>query len=116
MRADVALPGLPTQGLGMGSMGGTYGGGPLACATACATLDVIQEEDLLGNAAARGTQLVAVRALMSFPYWKCTMHACTRAATSSSRCVAACMRAYIASSHRKSGDAYACMHAHTCVL
>lgn len=46
----------------MGSMGGTYGGGPLACATACATLDVIQEENLLGNAAARGNQLVAVRA------------------------------------------------------
>ncbi len=37
------------------------GAAPLACATACATLDVIKEEKLLDNATARGQQLVKVR-------------------------------------------------------
>ena len=50
------------QGLASGTMGGTYGAGPLAAAAACATLDVIRDEDLLGNAERRGRQLVAVRA------------------------------------------------------
>ncbi len=36
------------------------GAGPLACATACATLDVIKEEKLLDNATARGAQLASV--------------------------------------------------------
>ena len=44
-----------------GTLGGTYGGGPLACAAAVATLDVIEGEGLLQNAEARGRQLVAVR-------------------------------------------------------
>ena len=51
----------------MGAMGGTYGGGPLACATANATIDVIREEDLLGNATQRGNQLVAVRGATHAP-------------------------------------------------
>ncbi|MGD6748442.1 aspartate aminotransferase family protein [Streptomyces sp. BH106] len=42
-----------------GSQGGTYGGNAVACAAAIATLDVIQEEKLVENAAERGRQLFA---------------------------------------------------------
>ena len=42
-----------------GSHGGTYGGNPLACAAAAATVRVIREEDLLQNALAMGEQLTA---------------------------------------------------------
>ncbi|CAL5226943.1 g9827 [Coccomyxa viridis] len=45
------------DGLALGTMGGTYGAAPLACATANATLDVIVEENLLENATQRGLQL-----------------------------------------------------------
>lgn len=41
----------------MGSQGGTYGGNAVACAAALATLDVIRDEGLVENAAARGEQL-----------------------------------------------------------
>jgi 4-aminobutyrate aminotransferase len=41
-----------------GSQGGTYGGNAVSCAAALATLDVIQEEGLVENAAARGRQLL----------------------------------------------------------
>ncbi|MGC5627652.1 aspartate aminotransferase family protein [Georgenia sp. Z1344] len=41
-----------------GSQGGTYGGNAVACAAAVATLDVIQDEGLVANAAERGTQLL----------------------------------------------------------
>lgn len=41
-----------------GSHGGTYGGGPLACAAAIATIETMREERLDENAAARGAQLV----------------------------------------------------------
>ena len=41
-----------------GSQGGTYGGNAVSCAAAAATLGVIQDEDLVANAAARGTQLL----------------------------------------------------------
>jgi 4-aminobutyrate aminotransferase len=40
-----------------GSQGGTYGGNAVACAAALATLDVIQEERLVENAATMGTRL-----------------------------------------------------------
>lgn len=40
-----------------GSQGGTYGGNIVACAAALATLDVIQDEGLVANAADRGEQL-----------------------------------------------------------
>ena len=40
-----------------GSQGGTYGANAVACAAAIATLDVIQEEKLVENAAVRGAQL-----------------------------------------------------------
>lgn len=42
-----------------GSHGGTYGGGPLACAAAIATVKAIAEEGLVENARLRGEQLVA---------------------------------------------------------
>src|SRR5699024_6872840 len=40
-----------------GSQGGTYGANAVACAAALATLDVIEDEKLVDNAAERGTQL-----------------------------------------------------------
>ncbi|MBB5908953.1 aspartate aminotransferase family protein [Actinoalloteichus hymeniacidonis] len=42
-----------------GSQGGTYGGNAVACAAAIATLEVIQEEGLVANAATTGEQLLA---------------------------------------------------------
>ncbi|MEV0365223.1 aspartate aminotransferase family protein [Nocardia fusca] len=42
-----------------GSQGGTYGGNAVACAAALATLDVIESEGLVENAAVRGEQLLA---------------------------------------------------------
>ena len=41
-----------------GAHGGTYGGNVVACAAALATLDVIERESLVANAAARGQQLL----------------------------------------------------------
>ncbi len=41
-----------------GAHGGTYGGNVVACAAANATLDVIEEEGLVQNAAERGQQLL----------------------------------------------------------
>ncbi|MCI0583287.1 MAG: aspartate aminotransferase family protein [Chloroflexi bacterium] len=43
--------------LAPGTHGGTYGGNVVACAAALATLDVIEDEDLIANARARGAQL-----------------------------------------------------------
>jgi 4-aminobutyrate aminotransferase len=40
-----------------GSQGGTYGGNAVACAAALATLEVIQEENLVENARLKGAQL-----------------------------------------------------------
>ncbi|MFI0541579.1 aspartate aminotransferase family protein [Streptomyces sp. WSLK1-3] len=40
-----------------GSQGGTYGGNAVACAAALATLDVVEEEGLVANAAAMGARL-----------------------------------------------------------
>jgi len=45
--------------LGPGSHGGTYGGNAVACAAAVATLDVIESEGLLANAARQGERLLA---------------------------------------------------------
>lgn len=42
-----------------GSHGGTYGGGPLACAAAIATIETMKAESLDRNAAERGAQLLA---------------------------------------------------------
>jgi 4-aminobutyrate aminotransferase len=47
-----------------GTHGGTYGGNVVACAAANATLDVIEDEGLVANAAERGAQFLAgLRAL-----------------------------------------------------
>ena len=42
----------------LNSFGGTYGGNAVACAAAIATLEVIESEGLLQNAAARGEQFI----------------------------------------------------------
>jgi 4-aminobutyrate aminotransferase len=42
-----------------GSHGGTYGGNPIGCAAALATLDVIAEDGFLENVSVRGRQLAA---------------------------------------------------------
>jgi len=42
-----------------GAHGNTFGGGPVVCAAASATLDVLLEEGLVENAASRGRQLLA---------------------------------------------------------
>ena len=44
---------------GPGAHGGTYGGNAVACAAAVATLDVIESEGLLANAARQGERLLA---------------------------------------------------------
>jgi 4-aminobutyrate aminotransferase len=41
-----------------GSHGGTYGGNPVACAAALATIDILTEDGFLANVRARGAQLV----------------------------------------------------------
>ncbi|MBI3762186.1 MAG: aminotransferase class III-fold pyridoxal phosphate-dependent enzyme [Chloroflexi bacterium] len=53
-----------------GAHGTTFGGNPVSCAAALATLDVIESERLVENAAARGEQLqVGLRALGSdYPF------------------------------------------------
>ena len=43
---------------GAGAHGSTYGGSPVPCAAGLATLDVIESEDLLGNASAQGSFLL----------------------------------------------------------
>ncbi|MCD9625311.1 aspartate aminotransferase family protein [Rhabdothermincola salaria] len=63
LSAIVASPELMAAGA-PGSQGGTYGGNPVACAAAVATLDVVADEDLVANSATQGERLVAgVRAL-----------------------------------------------------
>jgi 4-aminobutyrate aminotransferase/(S)-3-amino-2-methylpropionate transaminase len=42
-----------------GGLGGTYGGNPLACASALAVLDIFENEDLVARAAAIGDQIRA---------------------------------------------------------
>jgi 4-aminobutyrate aminotransferase-like enzyme len=42
-----------------GSMGGTFGGNIVACAAANATIEVMKDEDLLGNAARQGDKLMS---------------------------------------------------------
>lgn len=47
------------------TVGGTFGGNALGCAIATSVIDTIQEENLLQNAAERGSQLAQVN--MSTP-------------------------------------------------
>ncbi|HEV7862862.1 MAG TPA: aminotransferase class III-fold pyridoxal phosphate-dependent enzyme, partial [Acidimicrobiia bacterium] len=48
-----------------GSHGGTYGGNPVGCAAALATLDVITDEGFLDGVVARGHQLATALAEMA---------------------------------------------------
>jgi LysW-gamma-L-lysine/LysW-L-ornithine aminotransferase len=52
------LIGHNVKNLTPGVHGSTFGGNPLSCAAANAALDVIKEEDLLGQAAEKGTYLM----------------------------------------------------------
>jgi 4-aminobutyrate aminotransferase len=53
----IAAPGEVMSRAWPGSQGGTYGGNAVACAAALATLDVIRDEGLVGNAAEMGMRL-----------------------------------------------------------
>ncbi len=58
------------HGVGVGDLGSTFGGGPVACAAALATLAVISDEDLAGNAARVGAHIAAgARALGAKKVW-----------------------------------------------
>ena len=46
-----------TASIGVGDLGSTFGGGPVACAAALATLDVIEREGLIENAVRVGARL-----------------------------------------------------------
>ncbi|WP_395104960.1 aspartate aminotransferase family protein [Actinomadura sp. SCN-SB] len=53
----IAAPAALMEKAWPGSQGGTYGGNAVACAAALATLDVIQDEGLVDNAAEMGARL-----------------------------------------------------------
>jgi acetylornithine/succinyldiaminopimelate/putrescine aminotransferase len=55
--ASVTVGDFLADGITIGDLGSTFGGGPLACAAGLATLDVIEREDLAANAARVGQQL-----------------------------------------------------------
>jgi len=58
------------QGVGVGDLGSTFGGGPVACAAALATLAVLADEDLAANAARVGARIGAgARALGARHVW-----------------------------------------------
>jgi acetylornithine/N-succinyldiaminopimelate aminotransferase len=46
-----------TAGIALGDLGSTFGGGPVVCAAALATLDVIEREGLIANAVRIGRRL-----------------------------------------------------------
>jgi 4-aminobutyrate aminotransferase len=54
----IAAPAATMEKAWPGSQGGTYGGNAVACAAAIATLDVIQSENLVENAATQGRRLI----------------------------------------------------------
>ena len=54
--AVVATPAI-TASIGIGDLGSTFGGGPVPCAAALATLDVIEREGLVENAVRVGERL-----------------------------------------------------------
>lgn len=56
--SGIAAPSSLMEKVWPGSQGGTYGANAVACAAAVATLDVIQDEKLVENAAERGDQLI----------------------------------------------------------
>jgi 4-aminobutyrate aminotransferase len=56
--SGIAAPGVFTEKWMVGTHGGTYGGNPVGCAAAEATVRVLLEEKLVENAARRGAQLM----------------------------------------------------------
>ena len=56
--SGIAAPRQLTEKWMVGTHGGTYGGNPIGCAAAAATIQVLLEEKLVENAAERGTQLM----------------------------------------------------------
>jgi 4-aminobutyrate aminotransferase len=56
--SGIAAPHELTEKWMVGTHGGTYGGNPIGCAAAEATIRVLLEEKLVENAAERGTQLM----------------------------------------------------------
>ena len=62
------------QKLKPGSIGGTYSGNTLGCAAACATIDAIKDEDMLGNATQRGKELVEVYPLQLESRGPCVLY------------------------------------------
>jgi acetylornithine/succinyldiaminopimelate/putrescine aminotransferase len=54
--AVIATPTV-TASIGIGDLGSTFGGGPVPCAAALATIDVIEREGLIENAVRVGAQL-----------------------------------------------------------
>lgn len=54
----IAAPQALTNKWTTGTHGGTYGGNPMGCAAATATIRVLQDEKLIENAAQRGQQLM----------------------------------------------------------
>lgn len=56
--SGIAAPGAFTEKWMVGTHGGTYGGNPVGCAAAEATVRVLLEENLVENAARRGAQLM----------------------------------------------------------
>ena len=54
--AVIARPAV-TASIGVGDLGSTFGGGPVACAAALATIDVIEREGLIENAVRVGARL-----------------------------------------------------------
>ena len=55
--AAVLVGSFLSEGLAIGDLGSTFGGGPVPCAAALATLDVIERDDLIGNATRVGARL-----------------------------------------------------------
>jgi acetylornithine/succinyldiaminopimelate/putrescine aminotransferase len=56
-----------TSDLHIGDLGSTFGGGPIACAAALATLQVIDDESLLENVATVSTYLKAGAGKLRLP-------------------------------------------------
>jgi acetylornithine/succinyldiaminopimelate/putrescine aminotransferase len=64
--AVVVTPWL-AEGLRIGDLGSTFGGGPVVCAAALANLDVIDEEGLMQNVLMVGTRIRAGAAALGIP-------------------------------------------------
>ncbi|HUF90096.1 MAG TPA: aminotransferase class III-fold pyridoxal phosphate-dependent enzyme [Gemmatimonadota bacterium] len=64
--AVVAAPFL-AGGLEIGDLGSTFGGGPVPCAAALATLDIVEDEGLIGHALEIGRRIVGGARALGIP-------------------------------------------------